>query len=226
MSKIEIIPPSRPTVPARRTGTAVEVATPINPGGIIGSKVTKWQAENQTRALTALSARTRAEADLFAAQTQAVESYINRQQAGARLLELPETIAADRARRRAVREEELRNLYYEHDLARMRRMAEAVRAEAILEDARQALRAQQELGFSEYELEWEQRQCRRLDIQLSAEEAREVLRQHRDERGGRFASANPTDDELTNALYDARRQMRASGLDTARIDALLKGKGK
>ncbi|WP_194479221.1 hypothetical protein [Bradyrhizobium sp. CCBAU 53338] len=220
MSKIEIIPPNR-TIPRPRTeASALVVVPPVNPGGVVGSKATRWHADNQTRAFTALSERTRAEADLFDAQAKAVDSYIRRQQAGARLLELPEIIAADRYRRRAAREEEMRELNHECDLARMRRSAELARAETSLEDANQALRAQREHGFSAYEIEWQKRQCERLDIELSAEERREILREHRTAREG-SRPEQVSSDEITNALLDARRQMRASGLNTTQIDTLL-----
>jgi DNA-binding transcriptional MerR regulator len=134
-------------------------------------------------------------------------------------------IAADRAKRRAARAEELRMLYHQHELASVRRMTELTRAEAVLEDARQALKAQRDHGESAYDLEWQRRQCESLEVELSAEERREVLRQHRAEVKARTRGGLPqekNDQAIKDALFEARNQLRASGLDTSRIDGLLR----
>ena len=71
----------------------------------------RWTAERDARTLTAIAARTRAEGDLFEAQSEAMESFIKRQRVLGHVQELPEIIATDRARRRAERAEELRDVY-------------------------------------------------------------------------------------------------------------------
>jgi len=224
MGEVEIIPPRRASLPARPTSAPVAMSPRVNPGGIVSSTLTRWHANSQNRALTAMAGRTRAEADLYEAQSQAIESYVKRDRAAARLQELPEMIAADRAKRRAARAEELRELYHQHELASVRRMTELTRAEVVLEDARQALKAQRDHGYGVYELEWQRRQCESLDVELSAEERREVLRQHQAEvkaRKNRGSPQDKNDQGINDALYEARAQLRASGLDTTRIDALL-----
>jgi hypothetical protein len=227
MGKVEIIPPSRSGLPAHRTDQAVMPAGPrVNPGGIVSSALMRWEANRHARTLGAVAARTRAEADLFDAQTQAMESYVKRQRAGARVQELPEIIATDRAQRRAERAEELRALRHQHDMAETRRMTETAHAERVLVDAQQALRAQRDFGYRSYELEWKKRSCEILDVELNAAERRAILREHLAELGQapeapRVLSADSRDEEIDEALHEARSQLRASGLDTAKIDTVL-----
>jgi hypothetical protein len=193
----------------------------------------RWEATRHTRTLNAVAVRTRAEADLFDAQNQAAESFIKRQRVLARVQELPETIATDRARRRAERAEELRQVGHQHEMAEVQRTTEIAHAERVLIDAQQALKAQRDYGYRTYELEWKKRGCEILDVELSAAERRAVLRQHLTEledasESPRALSGNASDEQIDAALHDARSQLRASGLDTAKVDAALarRGNGK
>jgi hypothetical protein len=108
--KYEILPPSRAGALARRDDHSVVVSPPrVNPGGLLASTLARWEADRHARTIGAVAARTRAEADLFEAQTQAMNSYVKRQQVAYRLQELPEILSTDRARRRSERAEELRS---------------------------------------------------------------------------------------------------------------------
>ena len=113
--KYEIIPPSRGGLPAARNEDRGVTVTPprLNPGGIIESTLTRWDANRHSRTIGAVAARTRAETDLFDAQTQALASYGKRQEAAFRLRELPEILANDLARRRVDRAEELRKVQHQ-----------------------------------------------------------------------------------------------------------------
>src|SRR5262245_61479238 len=123
--KQEIIPPSRSQVPARRENSGVAVSpSRVDPGGVVSSTLMRWTADRHTRTLTSVAARTRAEADLFEAQSGALESYIKRQRVVGRLQELPEIIATDRALRRAERAEELRAAQHRHEIVEARRLTE------------------------------------------------------------------------------------------------------
>jgi hypothetical protein len=224
--KQEILPPA--SLPARRESSGIAVApTRVKPGGAVSSTLMRWAAERDARTFTAVAARTRAEGDLFEAQRQAMESFITRQRMIGHVQELPEIIATDRARRRAERAGELRDLSDRHEIAETRRMTERALVERDLVDAQQALTAQRDHGYSSYELEWKKRTCEILDVELSAAERRAILRQHLAEldqsepNGAHRASAAPTDAALDDALYEARAQLLANGLDTSRIDALL-----
>ncbi len=230
MAKMEIIPPSR--LPARRADTmAVPTAPPrMNPGGLVSSTLVRWEANRHSRAITAIAERTRAEASLFDAQTQALESYAKRQRAGARVQELPEIIANDRAIRRAERVEDLRQVRHQHELAEARRQSELAHADRVLLDARQALQAQREHGSDTYALEWKKRKCEILDVELSMAERKAILREHLGEieessdAGGLRPDAS--DDEVDEALLEARSQLRASGLETGKIDDVLARRGE
>ena len=225
MGKIDIIPPSR--VPTRRSDAALVPTAPprVNPGGPVSSTLTRWEANRHSRAISAIAERTRAEAGLFDAQTQALESYVKRQRAGARMQELPEIIANDRAIRWSERAEQLRQAQHQHELAETRRQTELTNADRVLVDARQALQAQREHGYDSYALEWKKRQCEILDVELSMAERKAILREHlghfEDSPDTRGLPADAGDDEVDEALHEARAQLRASGLDTRKIDEAL-----
>jgi hypothetical protein len=227
--KYEILPPSRGGAPVRRDNNVAVASRPrVNPGGIIESTLTRWEANRHSRTIGAVAARTRAEADLFDAQTQALASYGKRQEAAFRLRELPEILANDLARRRVDRAEDLRRVQHQHELSETRRMTELAQAQVVLVDAQQALAAQRDHGYTTYELGWKKKQCEILDVELNAAERRAILRQHlaeleqqhkAEQRGG--SNAGESDDALDDALYEARAQLNASGLDTSRIDAVI-----
>ena len=226
--KQEILPPSRSQVPAYRENNGVVVSpSRVTPGGVVSSTFMRWTAERDARTFTAIAARTRAEGDLFEAQSEAAESFFKRQRVLGHVQELPEIIATDRARRGAERAEELRDLYHRQEIAETRRLTELAYVERELLDAQQALKAQRDHGYGSYELEWKKRSCEMLDVELSAAERRAILRQHlaeldESEPRAEAASAEPQSDAaLDDALYEARAQLLANGLDTSRIDALL-----
>jgi hypothetical protein len=90
-------------------------------------------------------------------------------------------------------------------------------------DARQALKAQRDHGYGRYELEWKKRSCEILDVELNAAERRAILQQHLAELDGSECAdgANaekPSDAALDDALYEARAQLLANGIDTSTID--------
>jgi hypothetical protein len=225
VAKMEIIPPSR--LPARLDTRAAPAAPPrVNPGGLVSSTFTRWEANHHSRAISAIAERTRAEANLFDAQTQALESYVKRQRAGARVQELGEIIANDRAIRRAERAEDLRQIHHQIEIADTRRQTESASADRVLLDAQQALQAQRDHGYDSYALEWKRRKCEILDMELSMAERRAILREHMSELNASAGiSPHASDNEIDDALHEARSQLRASGLDTAKIDALLAKRG-
>jgi hypothetical protein len=227
--KYEILPPSRGGVPARRDNNAAVAPPPrVNPGGMIESTLTRWEANRHARTIGAVAVRTRAEADLFEAQTQALNSYVKRQQAGYRLQELPEILGNDRARRRVERQEELRQVQHRYEVAEMHRQTEIARVDAVLVDAQQALRAQRDHGYATYELAFARKKCEMLDVELNAAERRAILRQHVAELDQANSAervpglgTGASDDMIDDALYEKRAQLNASGLDTSRIDAVI-----
>jgi len=226
-NKIEIISPSRlPT--STGNGAGHELSCGIareNPGGIISSALMRWEANRHARTFGALAERTRAEADYFEAQTQAIDSYIKRARAGHRLAELPETLALDRARRRADRAEELHEIQHQTDLADHRRMTELAHVQSVLVDAQQELRAQREFGYFNHQLAWKKKNCEMLDVELDAAERRALLREAQN-GNAQGEPAQLSEAELIEQLYAKREELRASGLDTSRVDSALAGVGK
>jgi len=219
MSKITIIPPNH-NLPVRREEhePAAQLAR-INPGGAITSTLMRWEAERHARTFHALTARARAEQGLFDAQADVMDAYVRRGQAAQRLVELPEVLEADSARRQAERTEELRHLQHQHEVARLKREAERAHAERVLVDAQQALRAQREHGYASHELAWHKTKCEMLDVQLGAAERRALLRDSTELLAPVIVAGSA--DEVEYVLLDARNQLRASGLDTSKIDAEL-----
>ena len=118
----------------------------VNPGGIINSTITRWEANRHARTINALSNRVRAETELFDAQTQALGSYIKRQRAFQELQELPEILANDRECRRAERAERLRQYQHASEMTELKRATEVAYGQTALLDARQALKAQRDFG--------------------------------------------------------------------------------
>jgi hypothetical protein len=222
--KYELLPPSRSAPPAdRNQGTTLAAPPRVNPGGVLQSSLMRWEANRHSRTLGAVAARTRAETDLFDAQSQLVASYIKRLEAAHRLQELPEVLANDRACRRVERAEALRKIQHEHEMAETRRMTELAHVQAVLVDAQQALQAQRDHGHTTYDLLWKKKQCEMLDVELNAAERRAILRQHLTEleAGERRGEPGVSEDGVDDALYEARAQLNANGLDSSRIDALI-----
>lgn len=225
MAKVEIIPPAR-SVAHRANHVSAPVVPPrMNPGGLLSSTLVRREATRHARVFSAVAERVRAEASLFDAQTLALESHARRQRAAARVQELPEMIANDRAVRRVERAVALRQSQHQHEIAEARRQTELAHADQALVDARQALRAQREHGYDGYVLEWRKRASDLLEVELTMEERKAILREHRANfSGGENGNGLPRsarDDEVEEALHEARTQLRASGLDTGKIDAVL-----
>ena len=149
MSKQEILPPLRslPATQNQATGPTI-IPTRVQPGGIINSTLMRWEADRHARTITAVTGKTKAETDLFDAQALLVDAFRRRQQAVEHLRELPEIIESERAKRRSVHAEELRQVQHKHEVAEVNRMTEIARVETVLVDAQQALRAQREFGYT------------------------------------------------------------------------------
>ena len=146
--QVQIIPPPRLPTEAHRMSDLPAICPPrVNPGGIIDSTLTRWEANRHARTINAVSTRVRAETELFDAQTQALASYIKRQRAFQELQELPEILANDRECRHADRAERLRQHQHASEMAELKRATEIAYGQAALLDARQALKAQRDFGW-------------------------------------------------------------------------------
>jgi hypothetical protein len=227
VAKQEILPPVR-TVPAKpdRVATEQMMIERVRPGGPIRSHLMRWSADRDVPTLKAVAARINAEAEVFEAQTLLAESFVRRQRAVALVEELPETIASDRAKRRAERAEALRQAQHKYELGEIGRLTEITHAQAALVDGQQALRAQIEHGYMTYELAFEKKNNEILDIELDAEERRAILREHKEQRASRsrsgsFLAHDVNDDLIDDALHEKRIQLEHEGLDTSRIDAVI-----
>ena len=140
------VPSHRAISPAAPRGTAL-AGTLRRPdtGGGFSSKIVRWRAESQARALQALANRAYAEAEYFDAQVQLIDSYIAAAFAADTLRDLPDILALDRARRKAQRAETHQQIAHGRAVAKHRRAAEVARAEHDALNAKHALQNQRDL---------------------------------------------------------------------------------
>lgn len=230
MPKQEILPPERMVAVQRPERLVPAVPVPsFNTGGFIDSAITGWQANYTTRAVQALTRRDLAKVELFDAQTKVVESTIRKQETLLRYQETPERLAHELAVRRVRRANEYREAQHHYEMNEVRRLKELTQAEkdlthakaeltharTLLVDAEQQLRAQQEHGYFNYELAHKKKAVELLDVALSEAERRLILKQHVRELDTADADA------VDEALYSARAELNASGLDCSRLDAAI-----
>ncbi len=224
MPKQELLVPVR-SVPAPRVDSASVVAPRFQSPGLIGGALTRVIAPHEEKAFRAAAERAKAEADCTDAETKVLEACERRQRVVARLQELPEQLQTEWATRRAERAEALRQAQHKFEIGEIRRMTENALAEAALVDAQQALRGQRRYGHTTYELAWRKKQAEMMEIELDAAERRAILQQHVKEFGARNVAdeiaALPPDEFLDDALHERREHLRARGLDTSRIDAVI-----
>jgi hypothetical protein len=189
MPKQEILPPVRLT-PVVQTVQPVVRPEPDNvwstarsltvtTGDPISSALTRWRAERHTRTIKALTIWTDAEAAYFESLNKQVQSYTKLRRSAYELAELPEAYAAEKAVRRVMRANHLRQAQHTYEVDEFQRLTEVTRKETELTDARQQLTAQRKYGESTYELAWKKKHVEMLELELDAVERRELLRQHR-----------------------------------------------
>jgi len=226
MTKETLLPPIDvlPTKAHHKASTTLVPARTEPGDGFFESA--KSRAERDAESFGALTLRTQSEAGLFDAERELIDVYARRQRALAALHELPEILASERERRRAERAEELRQAQHRYETKEVGRMAELAQAEAVLVEAKQALRAQREYGYTTFQLAWKKKYCEMLDVELGAAERLAILRQH-DKGLAQAFTAPPSlrvdaqDAEIDETLHARRSELAASGLDTGRIDSLL-----
>ena len=72
-----------------------------------------------------------------------------------------------------------------------------------------------------YEIAWRKKQCEMLNVDLDAAERRALLDEVRRTKTRRTAALPSNADDLDDALYEARAELLANGLDTSRIDEVI-----
>lgn len=229
MSKreIQILPPVRTEIAKPAVITSNVPA--INTGGRIESALSKWRWEYQSRAVDALARLNASEAACRARQTELVEQDIRFREALVRHQELPERLGHELAVRRVHRANEYREAQHRYEIDEMRRVKEVTLAEAdythakaalrhaqtVLTDAEQQLSAQRKHGELNYELAHAKKNLELLDVELSAEERRALMRKQL----GEIEGPEGEDDRY----YRERAEALADGDDSAieeEVDAL------
>lgn len=210
---VEILPRARPL--------ADPTPSPAEPmphqqraGGIVSSIPMRWQAEAQADTYDAFRRRTVAQQKLVEADTDLGRALINNQRMRQEYSELPQMLVADKATRTLRRDEELRALCHDIEMAEARRLQARARVElemyAVKQafvEAEQKLEAQREYGPRYHALQWEHRVN---EWELQVEEQRVVLGEHRRRHGREELSLDD--------LHAARDQLNADGADTTPID--------
>ncbi len=140
--------------------------------------VSREAAEGHARALGAMTTWTYAEAEYFEALDKAFSSYSKTLRTAMELNELPEKYAHERAVRRVLRANELRQAQQMCEVHELQRLTEIAHRETELTDARQQLAAQRNYGESTHELAWKKKHLEMLEIEMDAVERRALLKQH------------------------------------------------
>jgi hypothetical protein len=218
---IEIIPPSRRAVVTRMERPLPAPPREFHPTGIVSSRLAAWEENRRERVLTARASAVRAEAGLYDAQSQAINSFVKRTEALSRLAELPEILAHERSKRHTARTEELRELRHHHELSEEHRLTEIARVQTVRVAADQELQAQRDHGYVSASLKWKKAHSDVLEVELTMAERRAMLREHIGELEGGKQSAPLSDDDIDDELYQVRDHMRADGMDTGHVDAAL-----
>ncbi len=187
---------------------------------------TRTRASRQARTLRALTETMEAAKAYYDARQRAVESCVKAQREEYRLKLVPYTAAQEAEHQWGEREIDLVDIERRHDLAALTWDRERAEAQSAVTAAHQSLDAQRRMGG---ELAWKRLGVDLLDIELAIAERRAILRQHFAEldRAMREANAGSADaDTMDNALYQARAQLNAHGLDTSAIDTILERRNK
>lgn len=205
---MQIIPPRGPLVEAQRHDQAAWAERAPAAGGLFSSFRARAKAGRQARTLRAMTEEMEAARAYFDARALAIESCRKAQDEEYRLRSLPKHAADQRSAEYHAR-------LHEDNVRELAWRREYDDAQALTVSARQALDAQRGIGD---ELAWKKRRVELLDVELSMAERKAILREHAAEFGLR---PNASEDEVAEALHEARSQLRASGLDTGKIDAVL-----
>jgi hypothetical protein len=187
---------------------------------------TRARAGRQARTLRALTETMEAAKAYYDARQRAVESCVKAQREEYRLQLVPYTAAQEAEHQWGEREIDLVEIERRYDLAALTRDRERAEGQSAVTAAHQSLDAQRRMGG---ELAWKKLGVDLLDIELAIAERRAVLRQHFAEldRAMRGTNAGSADaDTMDNALYQARAQLNAHGLDTSSIDTILEWRNK
>lgn len=235
MRKQEILAPERYQV-ARQDARADVPA--VNMGGYVNRTLATWHHNGQARAIDALTRHNVAERGLFEAQTALVHAGIKLADALALARDTPERHDHELALRRLHREDGLNeavHTFKQNVLRREKEMecseADVItarslrrRAEVVLEDADQQLRAQRDFGYFTHELAHKNRALEAMDIELDVEERKALLRNYL-ARGTEKVAGSTTSDaedaEIEDALQMRLQQLNAAGMDTSRVEAAI-----
>ena len=213
--EIEIIPPGQvgvPTVQRPSSAAGSIVAAPAPPSrDFIGRFFQRKRVNEEIQALTLYEERAKAEQQYWDKQTAALESAMKCREAAFRQATQGQLVERQHA-------EELRELQNRSELAELRRRMEIAQAEATLIAAETGRDCARDYGSL---AQRQRHENDLLDLHLAAEERRAVLRQYLDRLQERDQSSDPRAGAIDDALYEARAQMHAHGLDTTRIDTLI-----
>ncbi len=203
------------------------IAPPRPNQGPIQAMFTRARASRSAQTTEAMVPLVQAHTALTTAHTALVEAQHKDFEAMCRLNEAPEKFAHELQVRRAQRSEEIRQVqhrYQANEIIREQQITdlqtELVHKRVALADAHQQLRAQHEHGYLRYELAHKRQALEILDIDLNQAERRALFREHEGRRGGPVTLE--FDEDIQDALYDRRERLNAAGLDTSRIDSLMR----
>jgi len=212
---MELFPPGTPVPHNDDPRQEQDQLRPYEAADLFRATLTRSQSRRRAKILETLTAEMKAAQTYFDARTQAIESCVNARSAEYRLRELPLTSSDEERNRQEERGAEHRALQDRRRLTELQQEIARVDTEIRAMASQQRLAARRDLGLA---LEWKKQGIEILDAELGIAERRSVLSEqiHDIERSGSGREDELSDiDEL---LHETREQLRASGLDTARLD--------
>ena len=243
MSNGKLVPLDSRRLPAERPQAhAVTSYMPPAPNmGIIDAKLTGWKANHNARSLAQLTNYRNAQTTYIQAGTAHLEAVGKHQEMRAWLADLPDRLGHAQAMAHLQREEEMRALNHEHHINDLQRKqavmkeevqlaygkAEVLQANIAVVDAEQQLKAHKAHAGFNHMLIHKKKTLELLDLELDVEERRALFQKSMKHRQQDHASVD--EDEIDEALFARREQLEAAGLDTARIDVVIrkrKGRGR
>lgn len=211
---MQIVPPEQSIVDEHRGVELLPLAAPARPS-FMDWLLGRSESEHAVKEFRELTDQMDAAQAYFDARRQAVESCINARAAEYRLRELPHvTLDGERYR------QEERGAQH-RALQDRRHLAELQQELAHIDAQIRALAAQQRLG-ARYGLgqatEWNKQGVELLDAEMDVAERRAVLREQAGHASSPGSARQDDLSDIEELLHETRAQLRASGLDTTRID--------
>jgi hypothetical protein len=212
---MELFPPGAPVPRNDDPRREQDHLRPYEAADLFRGMIARSHSRRRAKILETSTAEMNAAQAYFDARKQAVESCIKARAAEYRLRELPQITSDDERHGQDERGAEQRAMQGRRQLSELRQEIERLDAERGATASRQQLAARRDLGLA---LEWKKQGIEILDAELGIAERRAVLSDQMHDLGRSNSTREDELSQIDELLHETREQLRASGLDTTRID--------